>query len=489
VTAKPAAKSARPKTGGASSAISPARRKAFAILLEIERNHGHSDDLLRSPRVSALSAQDRNLCTTLVMGTLRWQILLDHRIQPLLAKPNARLDPEIRITLRLGALQLLFLDRIPTHAAVSESVALAKSAGHKFAAGMVNAVLRKLAAQPKQLREPASNLTPAQLAEATAHPAWLVERWVANYGTEAARAICLHGQRQPELNIRISSNASPELEAQLAEQGIVLELGAILTSARRVISGDIAASAAFQSGQIRIQDEGSQLVAELAGHGKNILDCCAAPGGKTLILAERNPQAQITACELNPARFRALRQRLAETEVHDPNLAGHIEVRQADAAELTSEPGYGLILADVPCSGTGTLGRNPEIRHRLEPPDLARHHQHQCAILRGALRAAGNGSITANTGPVRVIYSTCSLEPEENSDVIAEILTDLPEWRQISLAGSINELLDEGRLTQSGAESLLHCVAEDGSLMLLPGKLGPEAATDGFFIAMLEKRS
>jgi 16S rRNA (cytosine967-C5)-methyltransferase len=134
------------------NAVSPARREAFAILLDLERNHGHSDDLLRNPRVSALSAQDRNLCTTLVMGVLRWQIRLDGLIKPLLSKPNARLDAEIRVALRLGALQLLFLDRIPAHAAIGESVALAKAAGHKFASGMVNAVLRKLALQPKPER-------------------------------------------------------------------------------------------------------------------------------------------------------------------------------------------------------------------------------------------------------------------------------------------------------------------------------------------------
>src|ERR1700733_7939656 len=132
-----------------SNAISPARREAFAILLELERSDVHADSLLRGPRVSALSAQDRNLCTTLVMGTLRWQIRLDSLIKPLLAKPNARLDPEILIALRLGALQLFFLDRIPAHAAIGESVALAKAAGHKFASGMVNAVLRKVAALPK----------------------------------------------------------------------------------------------------------------------------------------------------------------------------------------------------------------------------------------------------------------------------------------------------------------------------------------------------
>ena len=456
------------------NAISAARREAFAILLEIDRNQGHSDDLLRNSRVSALSPQDRNLCTTLVMGTLRWQIRLDGLIKPLLTKPNARLDPEIRIALRLGAFQLLFLDRIPAHAAISDSVALAKAAGHKFASGMVNAVLRKLAAIPKPKQLPSLDLTAVTLAEATAHPAWLVERWAANYGLEAARAICLHGQSQPELAIRLNPKDAPALEAELAEQGIVLLPGALLSSARRVVSGDVTSTAAFRSGQIRIQEEGSQLIAELGGDvcraPKQILDCCAAPGGKTLILAERNSQAKITAVEISPERHRALEARIA-TSLY----TAQIEVQLGDAMQLRADQAYDLVLADVPCSGTGTLGRNPEIRHRLQPLELALHHERQCAILSGALRA----------GAGLVIYSTCSLEPEENRQVVAEVLAEVSVrslgWRQVSLADVINELRQEGRWVQNGAEFLFKCVAEDGSLTILPGSLGPGAATDGFF--------
>ena len=457
-----------------STAISPARREAFAILLELERSDTHADTLLRGLRVSALSPPDRNLCTTLVMGTLRWQIRLDSLIKPLLTKPNARLDPEIRIALRLGALQLLFLDRIPAHAAIGESVALAKAAGHKFASGMVNAVLRKLAVSPKPSQILTPSLSPKDLAEATAHPAWLVERWAANYGPEAARAICIHGQEQPEQTLRLSPADTPEQETELAEQGIALQPGALLTAARRVVSGDVTAMPAFQSGQIRIQDEGSQLIAELAGHGASILDCCAAPGGKTLILAERNPQSQITACEISPERSQALQARIATSP-----YAKQIDVKLADATGLPVTQVYDLVLADVPCSGTGTLGRNPEIRHRLQPADLERHPQRQIAILGAALRVASN----------RVLYSTCSLEPEENAEVIAKVLAQAPDWRQVSLAPRIRELLSEGRLTASGAQSLQTCIQPDGSLMLLPGSLGAEAPTDGFFLAMLERRA
>ena len=155
------------------AAVSPARKAAFAVLSAVGRGQSHSDDLLRGKSVAALSAPDRNLATALVLGVLRWQIQLDDQIQKLLARPGAKLDPEIRIALRLGAFQLLHLDRIPARAAIDESVELAKQAGHRFASGMVNAVLRKLAlAPPTQFSEK----TATELALATAHPVWMVER-------------------------------------------------------------------------------------------------------------------------------------------------------------------------------------------------------------------------------------------------------------------------------------------------------------------------
>jgi 16S rRNA (cytosine967-C5)-methyltransferase len=449
--------------------ISAARREAFAILLEVERGKGHSDDLLRGARVSALSLPDRQLCTALVMGTLRSQIRMDALIRPLLAKPNARLDPEVQIALRLGALQLLFLDRIPAHAAIGESVALAKAAGHTFAAGMVNAVLRRLARLPKPQTELESSLTSAALAQASAHPLWMVKRWVANYGFEAACRICRHGQEQPQTTLRLNS---PELEAEMEADGIQLEPGALLAAARRVVSGDVAATQASRDGRVRHMDEGSQLIAELAGNGNRILDCCAAPGGKTLVLAERNPEAEITACEVNPGRLDALRRRIAEMQ--DAKLQARIQFVQADAAELAPEPAYDLVLADVPCSGTGTLGRNPEIRHRLRLEDLSRQAERQRAILSAALRALRPGG--------RVLYSTCSLEPEENAEVVDAVLGDLAGFRRVTLAGREGELHSQGRLTRAGAEALLGSIAADGSLTLLPGR-----THDGFFAALLKR--
>jgi 16S rRNA (cytosine967-C5)-methyltransferase len=323
---------------------------------------------------------------------------------------------------------------------------------------MVNAVLRKLAKVP-QIAD-----------ELQAHPAWMVERWTGFYGQETARAICRHGQSQPVLTVRL---ADPTVETELDSAGIRLEAGELLTAARSVISGDVTATAAFREGRVRLQDEGSQLVAEILSNAldqkvKSILDACAAPGGKTLILAERHPQARIVALESSAPRLEQLKKRLA-------SLGNRIECRLADATALIEEAAYDLALVDVPCSGTGTLGRNPEIRHRLRVEELPRQAERQRAILSAVLRALRPGG--------RAVYSTCSLEPEENEQVIAAVLVETPFVRLISLADRIETLRNEGILTPTGAKRLQASLTPKGCLRLLPGAFH----TDGFFIAMVER--
>ena len=447
--------------------ISFARKAAFDVLLAVERGHSHSDDLLRGKAVSLLSSADRNLATALVLGVIRWQIRIDHQLQSLLKRPNGKLDAEVRIALRLGAFQILHMDRIPARAAIDESVELAKQAGHRFASGMVNAVLRKLAGAP---RVDYSEESATELALAEAHPAWMVERWVSLYGFEAARAICGHGQTQPALILRL---ANPATEAELTQAGIVLEPGRLLTVARTVVSGEVTSTAGFHDGRVRLQDEGSQLVAEIAmanlnqGEGR-ILDACAAPGGKTLIVAERNPQARILACESSPPRLEQLRRRLV---AH----ADRIECRLANATQINEDATFDLVLADVPCSGTGTLGRNPEIRHRLRPEEFARQAERQRGILGAAMRAIRPGC--------RVVYSTCSLEHEENEQVVAAVLAATPSGRQISLHATIESLLADSIVTPGAATGLKSSLTPEGALRLLPGVFH----TDGFFIALIER--
>jgi 16S rRNA (cytosine967-C5)-methyltransferase len=443
--------------------ISPARKAAYSILLMVERGDGHSDDLLRRHSVSVLSQQDRNLATALVLGVLRQQIALDQQIRAHLSKPNAKLDPEIQIALRLGAFQILHMDRIPARAAIDESVELAKRAGHRFASGMVNAVLRKLASRAS-LQGETSVAPDVPSEDFAAYPDWLVTRWKQFFGEDAACEICRHGQMQPSLAIRMDD---PAVEAELNDAGIELAPGALLTNARILVRGDIMAAPAFRDARVRVQDEGSQLVAEIVGRGNAILDCCAAPGGKTLVLAHRNPEARIVACEASTPRLEALEQRLAP-------LAPRVECRLADATALPFQNEFDIVLADVPCSGTGTLGRNPEIRHRLSAEDLARQAERQRLILQSALRAARPGG--------RVVYATCSLEPEENEQVAAAVLRERTDAHVANLAARISEMQRDDILVPGAAEKLQNSITPDGYLRLIPGAFG----TDGFFVALLE---
>ncbi len=439
--------------------------------MAVERGQGHSDELLREEAVSALSGADRNLATALVLGVLRWQISLDEQVRRFLKRPGARLDAEARIALRMGAFQLGYLDRVPDHAVIDESVELVKRAGHRFAAGMVNAVLRKLSGAPPHSAYAEEAAT--SLALASAHPAWMVERWAGFYGLDAARGICAHGQEQPLASVR---KVDAEVEPELAGAGVELAPGKLLTGARSVLVGNVTATAAFREGRVRLQDEGSQLIGEIAAwaaetsgrKAEKILDCCAAPGGKTLIVAERSPKARIVACEANPRRLAMLRERLA-------GCGERVECRLVDAAALNVDGEFDGSLVDAPCSGTGTLGRNPEIRHRLRQEDLAQQTARQRAILRAALRAVRPGG--------RVVYSTCSLEPEENEQVVATILAEAANVRPLSLAPSIDALLRKGILTEAGADRLRGCVTPEGALRLLPGAIG----ADGFFVALIER--
>ena len=441
------------------STVSLARKVAFSILKTME-THGHSDTLLRSRSVEVLSDPDRKLTTALVLGVLRRQIELDVRIKPLLKHPNTKLDTEVLIALRMGAFQLLHMDRIPARAAIDESVELTKEAGHRFASGMVNAVLRKLAAS-REGSTSDEGLGGSKLG----YPAWMVERWRGTYGDDATCMICRHGQEQPQQFVRLSGD---EVERELAAEGIELGQGEFLTAARKVVNGDVTKTAAFRDGRVRIQDEGSQLIAELVPRGKRILDCCAAPGGKTLILGERNPEADMVACDGSRQRLGDLRQRLR-------NLGERVECRLGDATQLNDENVFDLVLADVPCSGTGTLGRNPEIRHRLRAEDLQRQAERQQAILRSALRAARPAGF--------VLYSTCSLEPEENERVVEAVLGEQAGVELLSLTSRIEELRLEGTLTRAGSDRLSGCVTEQGPLRLLPGLF----KTDGFFAALIQK--
>ncbi|MGH9555803.1 MAG: transcription antitermination factor NusB, partial [Terriglobales bacterium] len=294
---------------------SPARAAAFDVLLRVEQQDAFASDLLHSSRLDTLSPADRALATELTLGVLRWRSHLDHAIARASSQPLARLDTEVLTALRLGVYQMAFLDRVPARAAVNESVELVKRAGRTFSAPFVNAVLRRLSASPEALRPPNPPDSPGTqaLAAAFAHPLWLVERWVQKFGAAATQLICEYDQRAPETILRLAAAGVGE---ELRTEGVELAPGKIMAGARRVASGNVTVTRAFAEGRVQVQDEASQLVTALVGHGSRILDCCAAPGGKTAALAAANPQSCVVAVELHPHRARTLLRRAPAGNVH-----------------------------------------------------------------------------------------------------------------------------------------------------------------------------
>jgi 16S rRNA (cytosine967-C5)-methyltransferase len=435
--------------------VSPARSCAYHILLRVERDGAYASELLNSPRMDTLSREDRALCYELVMTTLRWQSGLDARIARYSSQKLTRLDAEVRTALRLAACQLDRLERIPAHAAVHESVELVKSSGKRSAAPYANAVLRKLAANPRTLAAGGGE----QMAARFAHPEWMVVRWIDMYGYDAARAICAANQQAPVAALRL---ATPGAERELTAAGMQMAPGALLTSARRLLSGPLAHSAPFRDHRVAVQDEASQLVAALVGEGQRILDCCAAPGGKTAAIAARNPRAQITAVELHQHRARALRERLT---------AANVTVVTGDVTAMEFAQPFDCVLADVPCSGTGTLAANPEIKWRLQAGDLPRLADLQISILRSAAAALAPGG--------RLVYATCSLEAEEGEGVVQRVLGGDNALMIVPCEDVLEALKSSGELAWAEPETLLR----GPFLRTLPG-IHP---CDGFFAAVIRR--
>ncbi len=424
--ARPA--SAGPTLGAleAQAKVSAARRVAYEILRLVEAGKGHSDDLLRGARTEELSESDKHLATALVMGVLRWQIALDAQVRKLLERPGQKIADEVLLALRLGTFQLLHMDRIPAHAALSESVELCRAAGHPHT-GMVNAILRKVAgvkgptSQNRDMGHPESGPIFERtevFAERLGHPAWMVERWVKAYGRAAALKICEADQGEP-----VAGGLYGTTEDSLPI------------------------------------DDGSRLVAEVAaavmpeveGRAAKVWDCCAAPGGKTLVLAARLPGAEVLATDVSERRVAAMAGRLRRYD-----YAAGVKTAAVDATKLPATAGmFDLVLCDVPCSGTGTMGRNPEIRLRLRPEEFERQAARQREILAAALARVAPGG--------RLVYSTCSLEREENEAVVEAVAAG---WRRVA----IDRPEAAGRVVE-------------GALRTLPG-VDP---CDGFFAVVLER--
>ena len=445
--------------------VSPARAAAFHILLRVEQEDAYASELLHSERCAGLTAVDQALTTELVMGVLRWRSALDDAIASVSSQNLVRLDREVLTSLRLGAYQLGWLDRVPARAAIHESVELVKSARKRSAAPFANAILRKIAGNPRtqnDLQPLLAAADPEALAKTSAHPLWLVERWIGQFGVEITARICAFNQAHPVTAIRLRD---PKAEDEFRDEGIEIAPGSFLANARRVISADITKSKQYVDGRIAIQDEASQLVAALVGRGSRILDCCAAPGGKTWAIADRNPDATIVAVELHARRAQVLRKRVR---------ASNVEVVNADIRQIPVGDGFDRVLADVPCSGTGTIARNPEIKWRLRLEDLTDLRARQLAILQAAAKHLVPGGT--------LVYSTCSLEQEEDESVIEEFLQEHASLRPLDIRSELEQLRRAGELASILSTETL---VKGSYLRTIPGV----QPSDGFFVAMLKRET
>ncbi len=370
-----------PVNAGLTLRISPARRVAYEVLAGVAEG-GYASDALRWSG-EKLEPRDAGLASQIVFGCLRYQLQLDYLIFHYSGRRAEQLDSAVAIALRSALFQLRYLERIPAHAAVHEAVELVKQ--HKRAAvGLTNAVLRKVNREP---------VTWPDLETELSCPGWLIGRWEEHFGAEAARRIATAALEEPMAYLRIPPGSVPPAGAQVEATGVA--------GCFRLLSGT-------EQG-LRLHDISSQAIVPLLDlrPGHSYLDLCAAPGNKTMQALE-TPLGSAVACDVSPKRIREI-----------PDVCPRVVL---DATQpLPFRGPFDRIFIDAPCSGTGTLGRNPEIKWRVQEQDFLRFGTKQLAMVRGAVRLLRTGG--------KLLYATCSLEREENEDVIREALRAWPQLR------------------------------------------------------------
>ncbi len=422
------------------------RRAALAVLTAVRK--GATFEAALGPAVAPLSDADRRLAHELAAGVFRQQRDLDARLMPLARHGWSTVSHELRDILRLGAYQLVTLDRVPPHAAVSTTVDLARAHAGDKAAGFVNAVLRQLggrAAPPAFAMDPAANL-----ASRHSHPDWLVRRWLARFGAEDTERLLQWNNARPELVIQPARATLEELQRKLWESGVSArrapyDAGLVLENQRP------AELPGYREGDFIVQDPAQALVARYAAFPATatVYDACAAPGGKSIAIGRG--VRRLIAGELKRERLPRLRENLARAG------SGREFAIAASAGAPPVRPIEGLLL-DAPCLGTGTLARHPDARWRVNPAALERITRLQGELLRTAAEAVRPGGW--------LVYATCSLEPEENQDQVQSLLERMPAFRRDPAPGLPPELL-----------------TPEGDLLLLPQRHG----TDGAYAARLRR--
>jgi 16S rRNA (cytosine967-C5)-methyltransferase len=443
--------------------VSPARQTAYEILRRVECGRDFAADLLRAPAVSWLSETDQGLVTELVLGVLRRRAELDAWIARLSGRELDYFDPEIVTILRLGVYQIRQLDRVPKSAAVNEAVEMAKAARKGSAAGLVNAVLRKC---DPPLRVAARATVDPQSVR-LALPLWLSGRWKQRFGVEAEDGLARRSLETPRTAVRLV-NARDDVDAvrhELAREGVEAEPSAYSPSALVISGGAVTRTNLWKAGRVVIQDEASQLVASLVrteAH-QRVLDLCAAPGMKTSAVAADLNEGLLITGDISARRLRSME---AVVKRLIPEAVCWCRVQLDASRPLPFASWFDRILLDAPCSGTGTLARNPEIKWCLKPGDIMRLSELQARMLRGALPLLAVGG--------RLVYATCSLEREENEEVVECALAGANGFRRLPRAELIREW-----------PRLASLFDNDGYFRTRPDL----HSTDGFFAAVISRET
>ena len=439
------------------------RELALGVLVRVARDGAHAAPLVDA-RGRDLPPRDRDFLRALVKKTLRGAIRLDHVLARHLRQTPESLDPPVLAALRLGAAQLLLMDRVPAHAAVGETVAAAQSFAPK-AAGLVNAVLRRVSekeARPGVVLLPAGADPVRRLALETSHPEWLVARWVAAFGAAAASAALAADEEDAPMDLLADPRAGTpdEIVARLAADGVEVERSPWARLALTVTGGSAASHPLVASGALAVIDVAAQAMVELVSAADVVADLAAAPGGKTRTLLATGRARRVVALERSASRARRLAANLTGA-----GRRGEVLVVRADAGRAPLPLArFASVLLDAPCSGTGTLRKNPEIRLRLRPEDLAGFAVIQQRLLAAALDLVAPGGT--------LVYVTCSLEREENEEVVEATLGTRPGFTRV--------IPDAGGLPAP----LVAAIALNGTVRVLPG-----ATHDGFSAITIRKET
>jgi 16S rRNA (cytosine967-C5)-methyltransferase len=427
--------------------ISPARQIGYSLLRQIEQDRVFSDDALNSKIMETVDTRDRHLITEMVYGTLRWRLRLDYLLSGVSSRPWRHVETGARILLRMSLYQMWHMDRIPDHALVNDAVELAKKNLKHGIGHYCNGILRHLA-RNRPWTDP-GHLEDAPKWIRVSLPQWLWKRWVVRYGENAAEeyAVSLNIPPQPVLRLRTEQDAG-RCPFKINPSDLVP--GAYLQDCRR---DENKRNCPFT---IAYQDEASQLIPHLLGdiRGLTVWDACAAPGGKTAILCDRIGEAgSVVASDRSIKRVR----RIVDTLKDYSRMEWSVIVADAGLSAPFRRP-FDAVVVDAPCSGLGTLRRNPEIKWRFRKPDLSSLQKNQLNILRSVSENVRSGG--------KLLYSTCSTEPEENEQVVKKFLAGNPDFRIEKPASP---------------KGILSWTGKDGMVRTFPGT----RLWDGFFAAIM----